>query len=157
MIHSFYRFFALFAILAALTGCDPGRVYEEHQAIREGIWNVRDKKEFRTEINDLATSYNVYLDIRNDRDYPYSNLFLFMDTEYPGGKISRDTVELTLADYDGRWLGSGTGSVKFSRFLFRKDVKFRERGKYRFLFEQAMRINELHGIRDIGIRIEKQK
>jgi gliding motility-associated lipoprotein GldH len=74
----------------------------------------------------------------------------------PDGQMSRDTAELTLADYDGRWLGSGMGSVKFSHFLFQKDVRFKQAGTYRFVFEQAMRVNELNGINDIGLRIEKQ-
>jgi gliding motility-associated lipoprotein GldH len=75
---------------------------------------------------------------------------------FPDGHIARDTIELTLADYDGRWLGSGMGSVKFSRFLLQKDVRFKQKGNYLFTLEQAMRVNELNGIRDIGLRIEKQ-
>ncbi len=147
---------ALLLLALAAIACDPGRVYEEHLPMKEGVWKVSDKKEFRAEISDILSSYSVYIDIRNDRDYPYSNLYLFLNTAYPGGGLSRDTIELTLADFDGRWLGSGTGSVKFSRFLFRKDLKFASKGSYHFTFEQAMRVADLKGIRDIGIRIEKQ-
>ena len=79
-----------------------------------------------------------------------------MNTTLPDGRISRDTLELTLADYDGRWLGSGIGSVKFSKFLFRKGIRFKQKGHYRFELEQAMRVKELKGIKDIGMRFETQ-
>jgi len=98
----------------------------------------------------------VYLNVRNGPEYPYSNIFIFMNTVFPDGQIARDTIELTLADYDGRWLGSGMGSVKFSRFLFQKNVQFKQAGTYRFILEQAMRVRELSGIHDVGLRIEKQ-
>lgn len=146
----------LLLLMVAFISCDSNRVFEEHIALKQGKWNAKNQLKFDVTISDLTARYNVYLNVRNGPEYPYSNLFLFMNTVMPGGQISRDTVELTLADYDGRWLGSGMGSVKFSHFLFQKDVRFKQTGTYRFVFEQAMRVNELNGISDIGLRIEKQ-
>ena len=146
----------LLLLFLVVISCDSNRVFEEHVAISKGVWNVNNKLLFKVAIPDQMTKYNVYLNVRNGQEYPYSNLFLFLKTVFPDGHIARDTVELTLADYDGRWLGSGMGSVKFSRFLFQKDVKFEKAGNYQFIFEQAMRVNELIGIHDIGLRIERQ-
>lgn len=144
-------------LTAALAfSCDRNRVYENHVALPAGSWNAKDHIEFAATIPDIISRYTIYLDIRNGLDYPYSNLYLFMNTVMPDGGISRDTIELTLADYDGRWLGSGMGSVKFSRFLFRSGFRFPQAGPYRFSFEQAMRVNTLTGIRDIGMRVEKE-
>jgi gliding motility-associated lipoprotein GldH len=75
----------------------------------------------------------------------------------PGGKKTTDTVECQLADPDGKWRGSGPGTLKFNRFLFQKRIAFPLRGSYRFELEQAMRVNALKGITDVGIRIEKQE
>jgi gliding motility-associated lipoprotein GldH len=147
----------LFMLLTlALSACDRNRLYEEHVALAKGVWNVRQPLTFDADIADRNSKYTVYLNVRNGNEYPYSNLYLFMKTEFPDGKIARDTIELTLADYDGRWLGSGMGSVKFSRFLFRKDVRFPQTGSYHFILEQGMRVTDLPGIFDIGLRIEKQ-
>lgn len=143
-------------MVLALVSCDSNRVFEEHIPLKDGTWNVKNKLQFDAGITDLLSRYNVYLNVRNGQEYPYSNLFLFMFTTSPDGTIARDTVELTLADYDGRWLGSGMSSVKFSRFLFKKGVQFQQAGTYRFTLEQAMRVDELKGIHDIGIRVEKQ-
>ena len=48
------------------------------------------------------------------------------------------------------------GSVKFSRYLFQKNVRFAMKGHYRFTLEQAMRTPNLKGIYDVGLRVEKQ-
>jgi len=138
-----------------LVSCDSRRVFEENIAIENGKWNANKKMCFEVPILDTSSAYNVYINIRNEMDYPYSNLYLFLKTKFPDGRIAMDTLECLLADLDGRWLGSGIGSVKFNQFLLQKGVYFREKGRYRFEVEQAMRVGELKGIKDIGLRIEK--
>jgi gliding motility-associated lipoprotein GldH len=151
------KFLLLFALLLGmLVSCDSKRVYDENIIVENNSWNVRNRMKFDVTITDTGIPYNVYLKVRNAPEYSYSNLFLFLNTVFPDGRISRDTLELTLADYDGRWLGSGIGSVKFSKFLLRKGILFKSPGRYRFELEQAMRVTDLKGIRDIGLRIERQ-
>ena len=149
-------FFLLLVVSAVFISCDRKRVFEENKVIPEGTWKVHEKFSFAVPIDDLISRYQVFINVRNAPEYPYSNLYVFLNTFIPDGKMSRDTIELTLADYDGRWLGSGMGSVKFSRFLLKNNVQFPEKGTYRFEIEQAMRVNDLKGIRDFGLRIEKQ-
>ena len=152
------KIFLLFVILISgfLFSCDRNQLYEDNIMIENGIWNVRKTVGFDVDISELNHRYNVYVNVRNSPEYQYSNLFLFLTTSFPDNKKSLDTLELTLADYDGRWLGTGMGSVKFSRFLLKKGLQFTQKGHYRFELEQAMRVNDLKGIRDIGLRIEKQ-
>jgi gliding motility-associated lipoprotein GldH len=143
-------------ITGMMISCDSKRIYEENLVVEKGIWNVNNKVKFEVAVTDIVLRYNIYLNVRNAPEYPYCNLYLFLNTRFPDGRIARDTLELTLADYDGRWLGSGMGSVKFSRFLLQKGVQFKQKGTYLFELEQAMRVHELKGIRDIGLRIEKE-
>ena len=148
--------FIWFLALAAITvvSCTKNRLYDETFTIPGGKWNLKHPAFFEVSIADTNQPQNVFLSIRNAPDYPFSNLYFFIHTHYPDGKISNDTIELTLADYDGRWLGKGMGSVKFSLFLLKKNVHFSTPGLYRFEFIQAMRMNDLQGITDIGFRIE---
>ncbi|HTX87746.1 MAG TPA: gliding motility lipoprotein GldH [Bacteroidales bacterium] len=141
-----------------ITGsCDSRRFFEENKSIAGGVWNTRDKLLFEVNIRDTVSLFNIFLNVRNSGDYPYSNLYFFIHTRFPAGKVTGDTMECQLADYDGKWLGSGIGSVKFNRFLFQQGVRFRHPGTYVFEVEQAMREDPLKGIRDVGIRIEKQQ
>jgi len=146
----------LLLFLLIFYSCDSKRIFEENKKIEKGVWNTADKANFEVNITDIYARYNFYINVRNEGDYPYSNLYLFMHTLFPDGTTARDTIECQLADYDGRWLGSGIGSVKYNRFLFKQGVKFRQPGTYVFELEQAMRTKELKGVADIGIRVEKQ-
>ena len=137
------------------SGCDSGRVFEENIRIEDNSWSSDDLLTFRPVIPDTTSGYNVYINIRNASHYPFSNIFLFLNTVFPDGKIDRDTLEVMLAGPDGKWLGSGLGDIWDNRVLFKRNVSFPQKGEYRFELVHAMRVDPLPGIMDAGIRIEK--
>jgi len=147
----------LFFILMLITliSCDRNRVFEENMEIPKQMWNKNDQVEFLPVINDTLSVQNIYINIRNTGKYAYSNLFLFITTVSPAGKWIKDTLEIQLADSKGKWLGSGIGDIFFSRKLFKSYVRFPMTGVYKFSIQQGMRTDNLKGIRDVGIRIEK--
>jgi len=149
-------FFSFAIVVILLASCDSKRFFEENKSIENGVWSNTNSRIFNVNISDTLAHYDLYLNVRNDGVYHYSNLYLFIHTLLPGGKTAIDTVECQLADADGKWRGSGLGSLKFNRFLFQRGMVFPRKGLYRFELEQAMRVKELKGIRDVGIRIEKQ-
>jgi gliding motility-associated lipoprotein GldH len=146
----------LLLLVFSLGACDTKRFFEENKTLENGVWSIHHRASFQVDITDSLARYDLFLNVRNDGEYPYSNLYLFIHTVLPGGRTATDTVECQLADPDGKWRGSGFGNVKFNRFLFQKGMIFPQKGRYHFEIEQAMRVNELKGIRDIGIRLEKQ-
>lgn len=147
--------FLIPALLWLTTACDSHRFYEENKSIPDGVWKSNEPVGFDVTVSDTLSRYNFFLNLRNAGDYPYSNLYLFIRTIPPGGTAMQDTMECQLAGDDGKWLGKGMGSLKFTRFFFQENVRLAKAGVYRFEIEQAMRTNELKGIHDIGIRIEK--
>lgn len=149
----------LFLTIIALTyvSCDSNRVYDKFKDIPDGKWNKIEPMKFDVQIDDTLSYHNVFVNVRNSGDYKFSNLYLFMNTIYPGGKISRDTIDCLLANEKGKWLGSGLGDLKDCQYLLKKGVRFHQPGVYTFELEQAMRIDELEGIKSVGIRIEKMK
>ncbi len=145
----------LLCVLVLIFGCDASRVFEENKKIENNEWDQNSPLVFQVPITDTAGSYNVYINIRNAGFYRFSNLYLFINTGFPGGQLQRDTLECVLAAPDGRWLGEGLGDIWDNRILFKTGVRFPQQGEYRFELTQAMRINPLPGIMDAGIRIEK--
>ncbi|HNW75757.1 MAG TPA: gliding motility lipoprotein GldH [Bacteroidales bacterium] len=148
---------SFFTVAFVIVSCSNDKYFERNVKIADGSWATNNKIPFSVVIQDTTTFYDFYVNLRNDVTYPYCNLILFMQTTFPDGKIARDTIECLLADFQGKWLGSGMGSVRYNRFLFQQGVKFKKPGMYCFEFEQAMRIDPLTGIRDIGIRIDKKQ
>lgn len=146
----------IFSLLVCLSSCDKNRVFEENKKIPDSVWNVNNKVSFNVPIKDTINPHQVFINVRNAGEYPFSNLFLFITTKFPNGKLAKDTVECILADERGKWLGNGSGDIFDNRILFKKGVRFPMLGEYTFTFEQAMRTENLPFIMDVGLRIEKQ-
>lgn len=141
--------------LFALTSCDDARFFEENKQIPEGDWDISERVAFEFDVPDTGTFYNFYFNVRNTDDYPFSNLYVFSHILFPNGKTGTDTIELPLTNPDGSWIGNGQGDIHDCQLIFRKNVRFPLTGKYRMEVEQAMRMEKLPGIEDIGIRIER--
>lgn len=144
----------LFAIVS-LNACDRNVVFEKNVELPENRWEQKNAVKFTVEIQDTINPHNLYINLRNAAGYQFSNIFLFFTTTAPSGKMERDTIELTLADANGKWLGDGMGDIWDNRELFKKNFKFPQAGTYTFQLEQAMRIDPLPQIMDAGIRIER--
>jgi gliding motility-associated lipoprotein GldH len=147
-------FSSAFALLS-LTSCDKTRLYDENRDVKDGVWDMNQHLVFDFDVPDTVTKYNFYFNVRNTDDYPYSNIYVFFRTTFPNGKSGIDTVEFPLADENGRWYGKGQGDVHDCRLVFKQNVRFPLAGKYHMEVEQAMRMEQLPGILNAGIRIER--
>jgi gliding motility-associated lipoprotein GldH len=147
----------LAGILLVMAACGRSSLYDEMVTLPEEGWYKDELAKFEVMIDDTVQGYDFYLNIRNDVEYRYSNLYLFMITRFPNGNVSRDTLECILATPEGKWLGKGWGAVKENTLLLNPNMRFPLKGKYEFLFQQAMRTDTLKNIRDIGIRIIKSE
>lgn len=151
----FFSVTAVLFVAVFFNSCNSNRVFEENKEIPKNNWDYNTRLSFKVNIEDTVAMYNMYINVRNAGFYRFSNLFLFINTGLPNGIITRDTVEITLASPEGKWLGDGLGDIYDNRYLFRKQFKFPMAGEYTFDLIQAMRVNPLPGIMDAGIRIEK--
>lgn len=151
-----YVKFILFIVTVNLfSSCDKNRVFEENKQISDQIWNLDEKLSFEVNVEDTLTSHNFYMNVRNADGYPYTNIFLFITTQFPNGKMAHDTLECILADASGKWLGDGLGDIWDNQIPFKKGVRFPLKGKYIFTLQHGMRTENLPLILDAGIRIEK--
>ena len=106
-------------------------------------------------VDDTVGFYDLFINLRNENSYRYSNLYLFVEINFPNGKTSRDTVECPLADPTGRWYGSGLGDLYDNRILYKRQRQFPLAGEYSIMIEQAMRDSVLRGISDVGFRLAR--
>jgi len=138
-----------------LLSCSRNRIFDEVQKIPNPGWEKTDSKSFTISINDTTNSYDIFLHLRNKTTYEKSNLWLFVKTSAPNGDQITDTLEFFLAEPDGRWLGSGLGSINSMLIPYKLNIRFPYRGIYIFEFKQAMRVDVLEGIIDIGLRVQE--
>ncbi len=142
--------------LLFLSACGPGTFFEDYKPVGDNGWHKDSAVVFHVVLKDTVHPFNVYVNIRNRGNYPNSNIWLFVSIKSPDGRLLKDTVEFILADSSGKWKGSGIGDLFDNQFVYKKDVYFPVPGEYLFSVRQGMREKELQGIRDIGIRLEKE-
>lgn len=144
-----------FLILLLFTSCGFNYTYNENIAIDDGKWFKDEAAHFEVLINDSLSGQDFYLNLRNDTDYRFSNLFVFLTTHFPNGTVTLDTIEVVIADNSGKWLGKGWGNIKENKVLLNKNLRFPLTGRYEFFVQQAMRQDTLEGIHSVGLTIEK--
>ena len=147
--------FILILTITLLTSCGLSYTYNEYVDISEAKWFKNEVARFEVSINDTISYQDFYLSVRNDTEYRFSNLFVFLTTHFPNGNVTRDTIECVLADISGKWNGKGWGNIKDNKILLKSDLIFPAKGKYEFFVQQAMREDTLRGIHSVGISIEK--
>lgn len=150
-----------FVPLLLLTACAEGVIYQQDEPIPEGIWQRSFTPEFTFDIADTVGRYDVFIDLRHTGDYAFSDLYLFVHLEGPGGREMRDTVQCLLADPLGKWYGKGVGFLVADRYqanvLYKLRNRFPAAGRYSIRLEQAMRTEELNGVIDVGVSVERSK
>jgi gliding motility-associated lipoprotein GldH len=146
---------SLLLLAIFFSSCDRARLYEQNKSIPESGWSQTNILKFDVDIKDPSTPANFYVNVRNADGYPYGNIFLFVKTVFPNGKLSNDTLECVLADEKGKWLGTGMGDIYDNQIPFKRNVRFPLAGTYHFEIAQGMRIESVPLIMDIGLRIEK--
>jgi len=152
-----FQFVILGGILIVLNACNHKVVFDKYETIDNHLWNKDSVLVFEIPVTDTRSNHNFYVNVRNDVNYSYSNLWLFISIEQPNGEQLNEKFEITLADPAGKWLGTGFGGLKTCEVIFRDNVFFPVSGTYKVSVKQGMRENILEGISDVGIRIEKVK
>lgn len=117
----------------------------------EAGWAYGDTLVFAPEGLDSVALRTLSVALRHDNDYPYRNLWLEVTYGTPP-LFYRDTVDIELADIYGRWHGKGLGPSYQTSTTIGKAVNLSDSS--RVFIRHIMRVDTLHGIRQIGISIE---
>jgi gliding motility-associated lipoprotein GldH len=152
-----FSFIALLTLLFSLFSCNSNIVYTDSKAMDNETWKLMDIPVFKVPITDTINSNNVIFTVRNGSGYPFRNIFLFVTTTSPDGKKITDTLQYNLADEKGRWYGKGFGDIHELNLPYKSNVYFPLKGIYEFKIQHGMRVENLKGIYDFGLRIEKIK
>lgn len=151
------------ALSVTLFSCDKQRVFDEYRET-DGSWHRKQKMTFTFEQQDTVAKYNMFVNIRNNNDYPFNNVFLIVSMLQPDGVTKVDTLEYQMAHPDGSLMGDGFSDVKESKLWYKENTNFPKKGKYVVSIEQAVRetgkvggVETLPGISEIGFRIENTK
>ncbi|MDR1763264.1 MAG: gliding motility lipoprotein GldH [Dysgonamonadaceae bacterium] len=135
-----------------LVSCSQKEIFFEFRAFDDARWARQDTAVFLPVIADCSKTYDVTVEVRNDNNYPFQNIWLFIDRKSPSGEIRSDTITADLADVYGRWYGKGL-TLHCLKIPLKTGETFSEPGIYEYRIRQGMRENPLRGISDLGLKI----
>lgn len=126
-------------------------------------WKIDQPLIFELE-EELSTAVDLYIHVRNNQSYPFSNIFLIASIKSNDSLIERDTLEFAMAKPNGEWLGSGFSSVKESKLWWKENWQPQTTAPYTIEIAQANRVNgrekatpQLEGIISVGLSINARE
>ncbi|MDH3321881.1 MAG: gliding motility lipoprotein GldH [Flavobacteriaceae bacterium] len=156
------KIFLFFIFIIAISSCTKNMVYDQYQHIENGSWHKDSIVNFTVNSVDTISKNNIYINLRNNKDYEFSNLFLIVGIKFPNNYQIVDTLEYEMTSPEGRFLGTGFSDVKENMLEYKTGVNFPVQGDYNISIQQAMRKTRniegliyLDGITDVGLQIEK--
>lgn len=145
--------FILLTIVLLFSACHERVVYTTFYSQPLEGWHQDSALTYTAEIADSTALYDMLIVVRHNGEYPYQNLWLFVD-EYKGNMLlHRDTIEAMMADDYGRWFGKGINRYELP-LLYDAHRRFEQTGEYTFAIRQGMRTEWLKGITDVGVVVE---
>ena len=142
-------------LFSHLFSCKEKAVYESFESLEGEEWQGGPPGLFVAEIPEKG-DYDISLGIRHTTDYEMANLWCFLRVTDVVGNGWKDSVDIRLAEPDGRWVGTGH-SLKMLEYPLSILPMPVEAGKYTFTVVQGMRTQVLKGIKDVGLIIRRKE
>ena len=150
----------LLLIVLIFCSCDKTRVFDEYKTVGES-WKKDSIVAFNFNQNDTLKPYNLFVNIRNNDNYQFNNLFLIVSMQQPDGLVRKDTLQYEMANADGTLMGQGFSDIKENKLFYKEKVRFAKAGSYKIRIQQAVRktgkiegVSDLEGVTEVGFRIE---
>ncbi len=151
-------------VIFIMTSCTNNMVFNQYENIKQAKWHKDSIIKFNINSIDTLSKNNIYVNLRNNKDYEFSNLFLIVGIKFPNNYHIVDTLEYEMTNPEGNFLGTGISDIKENKLEYKTYVAFPVKGDYEIYIQHAMRktsdvdgIIYLNGITDVGLQIEKAK
>lgn len=158
------KFLILLLISILMISCNDTTEFNQYKAVENSSWKSGEKINFTFEVKDTISPKNLFINIRNNSDYKFSNLYLITALKLPNNSLVIDTLQYEMADASGMFLGNGFSELKENKLFYKERKVFPVSGNYSLTIRHAMRKNgemkaveKLYGVQDVGFSIEKIK
>ena len=133
---------AAFCLLLSSCINSDNILYTDFQSVDEDGW-----------VNNQQADVVVLLVVRYSEDYDYESLCLVKEEIVSTCDVMTDTIEIRLADPDGRLIGRGQNGLYEVVDTLHRNLRIND--YYSLSLAHGMREKSIKGINDIGIIIKK--
>lgn len=151
-------------LFLGIVSCNSNIEFTKYKTLQNASWEANKNISFDFEVTDTISPKNLFINLRNNKDYEYSNLYVITELLFPNGNKIIDTLQYEMADKTGNYLGVGFTDIKENKLFYKEEKVFPTSGKYKFNIRHAMRKNGeikpipfLKGLLDVGFSMEKTK
>jgi len=88
-----HKFCCLLVFTVLLASCNDNTVKSSFTSLPGGNWAIDNTVSFEFSELDTLAKHNMFIHIRNDETFEYSNLFLIAELDFPSGETVKDTLE----------------------------------------------------------------
>ncbi len=139
--------FFIISLLLTITSCNEVIVFEQKINFDNNQWHKDSLIVFTPEIVDTTKNYSFGVTVQHGKHYEYSNLWLFILMANENNSQIKDTVEMFVAEPDGKWIGKKRGNNFSVTAFYKYNVKLAEPSNLSFSFQQGMRSETLNDIK----------
>jgi len=151
------KIYISFFILFFFTSCSKNAVYNEHHEFENNTWAKSEIIDFDVNIEDVNSDYDILVAIRHISGYPFANVVVGLTIETPAGETRMMQHSLIIRNTDGSFKGDGLGDIWDIEVPVFEKYQFKEKGIYKFTFENRMHLAEMPGLMSIGLILKKTK
>ena len=144
-------FLALFGL--TLSSCGPKVIVEESKVIENGSWTYENELKFDFEIIDTSKTYDIWVEMGHDVDFPYQNFYSNIRTVFPDGEEQIQLLSFEIAENSGRWFGKCNDENCHIEIPLQVGARFDQVGDYLIGFEQYSRKDSLWGIEKFSFKL----
>ncbi len=150
------KYLGILFFISLLASCESPYLAHEYRDFEQGFWPYDSTAVFQFEVSNTQEPYDLYYRVRNNREYPYYNLYVKCEIQDAQGNLVRKTQDEVhlLHPKEGRPLGNGESLYDHEVLVF-PNLSFEKAGKYEFHLKQFMRLDTLEGITAVGFSLKK--
>ena len=140
-----------FFFLISLMACNSPIAAVE-APLTDNCWNIKDTLTLSFDNADTESARQLFASFEFTEDYPFSNIYLWVNTISPAGVASKRPLEFDMMDEQGKWFGTGKEHRTLSLPL-NLPQSFEEKGTYTIQLTHHMQDNRLCGVGKYGLEI----
>lgn len=150
------KYLGVITIILICLSCSNREAYYHFNELKSGEWSKFDTIYFNIDSSSINvnTKYDITIELVNNTEYPYQNIWLYIQDDFDKKGFSKTEKQYQMADALGKWSGSGFGSLYQLSLNYKQQVVFSEKRSYQLKIVQGMRDEPLIGIEKIGLKIE---
>jgi len=144
-------------VLLSITSCQKKNAYQNAETIPESKWAIGQVISFRDSLTVTdPEKLHFEINLRHSNTYPYQNIWLYIQTKCSDGTTRMDSVDWKISEPNGRWLGTGWGSLytiscQLPDLVIRKNNL--EKRWFNIEIQHGLRDDYIKGVENIGVRL----